>query len=191
VLGAISNTAILFPRSLVMFVVVRRLVYGAALIRTRSAGAGNDTALIGPRQSILKSYDLRFRLSKARHLQFVYGPVSIMAALGRNTLTFALPLLFTFVYAWILVAADVKTQAGSQGIDLSAKGNETRDFEPGSLAVAVGTIIADRPPHRSVRALLRIRLPPWMVGVKALHRIRMENTSDWNPAVHEPVEPSS
>ena len=64
---------------------------------------------------------------------------------------------------------------------------------PGSglvfLAVAVGTIIADRPPHRSVRALLRIRLPPRMAGVKALHRIRMENASDWNPSVHEPVEP--
>ena len=41
------------------------------------------------------------------------------------------------------------------------------------LAVAVGTIIADRPPHRSVRARLRIRLPPRMAGVKALHRIRM------------------
>ena len=27
---------------------------------------------------------------------------------------------------------------------------------------AVGTIISDRPPHRTVRALLRIRLPPWM-----------------------------
>jgi len=41
------------------------------------------------------------------------------------------------------------------------------------LAVAVGTIITDRPPHRSVRALLRIRLPPWMTGVKTLHGIRM------------------
>jgi hypothetical protein len=29
---------------------------------------------------------------------------------------------------------------------------------------AVGTIITDRPPHRTVRALLRIRLPPWMNG---------------------------
>src|SRR5260370_30855086 len=46
--------------------------------------------------------------------------------------------------------------------------------------VAVGTIVAGRPPHRSVRALLRIRLPPWMTGVKALHRIRMENARCWN-----------
>jgi hypothetical protein len=58
-----------------------------------------------------------------------------------------------------------------------------------SLAVAVGTIIAGRPPHRSVRALLRIRLPPRMTGVKALHRIRMENASDGNPSIEEPVEP--
>ena len=57
------------------------------------------------------------------------------------------------------------------------------------MAVAVGTIIADRPPHRTVRALLRIRLPPRMGSVKALHRIRMENARDWNPALHEPVEP--
>ena len=57
------------------------------------------------------------------------------------------------------------------------------------MAVAVGTSIADRPPHRSVRALLRIRLPPRMAGVKALHRIRMENARNWNPSVDEPVEP--
>ena len=57
------------------------------------------------------------------------------------------------------------------------------------LAVAVGTIIADRPPHRSVRALLRIRLPPRMSSVKTLHRIRMENASDWNPSSDEPVKP--
>jgi hypothetical protein len=28
-----------------------------------------------------------------------------------------------------------------------------------------------------------------MTGVKALHRIRMENTRCWNPSVYEPVEP--
>jgi hypothetical protein len=28
-----------------------------------------------------------------------------------------------------------------------------------------------------------------MAGVKALHRIRMEDASDWNPSVDEPVEP--
>src|SRR5678809_691610 len=64
-----------------------------------------------------------------------------------------------------------------------------RQGGPISSGVAVGTIIAGRPPHRSVRALLRIRLPPRMTGVKALHRIRMENTRCWNPSVCEPVEP--
>jgi hypothetical protein len=46
---------------------------------------------------------------------------------------------------------------------------------------AVGTIITDRPPHRSVRALLRIRLPPWMSSEKANCRIGMQNTWSWNP----------
>src|SRR5229473_4822682 len=32
------------------------------------------------------------------------------------------------------------------------------------MTVAVGTTIADRPPRRSVRARLRIRLLPWMNG---------------------------
>ena len=57
------------------------------------------------------------------------------------------------------------------------------------MGVAVGTIIAGRPPHRSVRALLRMRLPPRMTGVKTLHRIRMENASDWNPAGYDPAKP--
>jgi hypothetical protein len=48
-------------------------------------------------------------------------------------------------------------------------------------SVAVGTAIADRPPHRSVRARLRIRLLPRMDGVKALVGIRMQNTRLRNP----------
>ena len=55
--------------------------------------------------------------------------------------------------------------------------------------VAVGTTITDRPPHRTVRARLRIRLPPRMSSVKALHRVRMESARDRNPFVHEPEEP--
>jgi hypothetical protein len=31
------------------------------------------------------------------------------------------------------------------------------------------------PPHRTVRARLRIRLPPWMGGGEAYMRIRMQN----------------
>src|SRR5277367_4749096 len=46
---------------------------------------------------------------------------------------------------------------------------------------AVGTILTDRPPHRTVRALLRIRLPPWMSGEEAGGRIRMQNTWSWKP----------
>src|SRR6266446_3286913 len=60
---------------------------------------------------------------------------------------------------------------------------------PISSGVAVGTIIAGRPPHRSVRALLRIRLPPRVTGVKALDRIRMEHARYWNPSVYDPVKP--
>src|SRR6202790_5633963 len=52
---------------------------------------------------------------------------------------------------------------------------------PGLRLDAVGTIITERPPHRSVRALLRIRLPPWMGGEKANYRIRMQNTWSWQP----------
>ena len=51
------------------------------------------------------------------------------------------------------------------------------------ISVAVGTTIADRPPHRTVRAHLRIRLPPWMGGDEAVRWIRMQNARYWNPAI--------
>src|SRR5215467_3493245 len=54
--------------------------------------------------------------------------------------------------------------------------------------VAVGTTIADRPPHRSVQARLRIRLLPWMSGGEARIRIGMQNAGLRNPAVQERVE---
>ena len=54
--------------------------------------------------------------------------------------------------------------------------------------VAVGTTIAGRPPHRSVRARLRIRLLPRMNGVEAFIGIRMQNTRLWNPPVQQWVE---
>jgi hypothetical protein len=56
------------------------------------------------------------------------------------------------------------------------------------ITVAVGTTIAGRPPHRSVRARLRIRLLPRMNGVEALVRIRMQNTWVRNPPVEQWVE---
>src|SRR6201993_941579 len=46
---------------------------------------------------------------------------------------------------------------------------EREDISRG-IAVAVGTTIADRPPHRSVRARLRIRLLPWINGGKTACR---------------------
>src|SRR6266487_2175568 len=55
-------------------------------------------------------------------------------------------------------------------------------------AVAVGTTITDRPPHRSVHARLRIRLLPRMNGVEALVGIRMQNTWVRNPPVEQWVE---
>jgi Putative transposase len=54
--------------------------------------------------------------------------------------------------------------------------------------VAVGTTIAGRPPHRSVRARLRIRLLPRMNGVEALIGIRMQNTGCRNPPIQQWVE---
>jgi hypothetical protein len=56
-------------------------------------------------------------------------------------------------------------------------------------AVAVGIPITRYPPHKTVRALLRIRLPPWMCGVKACHGIRMQDTRSRNPSVEERLEP--
>ena len=58
--------------------------------------------------------------------------------------------------------------------------------QPLNSTDAVGTIITDRPPHRTVRALLRIRLPPWMSGEKASSRIRMQNAWGWNPSLEDP-----
>src|SRR5215469_2448871 len=51
-----------------------------------------------------------------------------------------------------------------------------------SSSDAVGTIVAERPPHRSVQARLPIRLPPWMSSEKAGQRIGMQNARSWNPS---------
>ena len=40
--------------------------------------------------------------------------------------------------------------------------------------VAVGTLIAEHPPHRSRRALLTYRAPPSGSGVKAMQRLRVQ-----------------
>jgi hypothetical protein len=54
---------------------------------------------------------------------------------------------------------------------------------------AVGTTIAGRPPHRSVRARWRIRLLPWMPGRKAGLGIRMQDSGEWNPAFQQQIKP--
>ena len=54
-----------------------------------------------------------------------------------------------------------------------------------TTAVAVGTTIAGRPPHRSVRVRLRIRLLPGMNGVEALVRIGMQDMRVRNPPVEQ------
>jgi hypothetical protein len=54
-----------------------------------------------------------------------------------------------------------------------------------SITVAVGTTIADRPPHRSVRARLRTRLLPRMSGGEANIRIGMQNAGLRNPPVQD------
>src|SRR5882762_3470992 len=53
------------------------------------------------------------------------------------------------------------------------------------ITVAVGTTIADRPPHRSVRARLRIRLLRRMSGVEASIRIGVQNAGWRNPPVQD------
>ena len=58
------------------------------------------------------------------------------------------------------------------------------DFGLG-ITVAVGTTIADRPPHRSVRARLRIRLLRRMSGVEACIGIGVQNAGWRNPPVQD------
>ena len=53
------------------------------------------------------------------------------------------------------------------------------------VTVAVGTIIADRPPHKTVRARLRIRLPRGMSSGEACVRIGMQERGFWNPPVQD------
>jgi hypothetical protein len=59
----------------------------------------------------------------------------------------------------------------------------------GPYMAAVGTTIADRPPHRSVRARLRTRLLPRMSGGEADMRIGMQNAGLRNPPVQDGEQP--
>ena len=54
-----------------------------------------------------------------------------------------------------------------------------------TITVAVGTTITDRPPHRSVRARLRIRLLRRMIGVEACIGIGVQNAGRRNPPIQD------
>src|ERR1019366_7834070 len=54
--------------------------------------------------------------------------------------------------------------------------------------VAVGTVIADRPPHRSVRALLTHTAPALDHGVEAIMAIGMENVWLRQPPGKQPAQ---
>ena len=92
----------------------------------------------------------------------------------------------------LIVPRTVRTTMEGHKHDASHGDERPLGFGPGSwprsftlITVAVGTTIADRPPHRSVQARLRIRLLSWMSGGKAGIRIRMQNTGLRNPPVQE------
>ena len=55
--------------------------------------------------------------------------------------------------------------------------------------VAVGTRVASRPPHGSVRAPLCIRLLPWVFDGKSLVWPRMEDSRLWEPVVRQLLHP--
>src|SRR5260370_42486077 len=79
------------------------------------------------------------------------------------------------------------TSANSEALGRTAEGLSSGLT---ALTVAVGTTIADRPPHRSVLARLRIRLLRRMSGVEACIRIGMQNPGWWNPPVQDWVNRS-
>src|ERR1700694_4048460 len=76
-----------------------------------------------------------------------------------------------------------------QGAEETARfwtdGRQTGSWKAPSLTVAVGTTITDRPPHRSVRARLRIRLLRRMSGVEACIGIGVQNSGWRNPPVQD------
>src|SRR5215472_14777296 len=78
-------------------------------------------------------------------------------------------------------AAESVTRFGTR----RSAGYNFREPDLPGITVAVGTIIADRPPRRSVRARLRIRLLRRMSGVKACIGIGMQNTGWRNPPVQD------
>src|SRR6267142_6565605 len=84
---------------------------------------------------------------------------------------------------WLFAQAQALTEARDEiPVELSS----TRRLRISlAVSVAVGTTIADRPPHRSVLARLRIRLLRRMSGVKACVGIGVQNSGWRNPPVQD------
>jgi hypothetical protein len=61
----------------------------------------------------------------------------------------------------------------------------TCKLESNDSSVAVGTVVADRPPHRSVRALLTHTALPLDTSVEAHIRVRMQGARCRNPPVED------
>jgi hypothetical protein len=75
----------------------------------------------------------------------------------------------------------VSSSDSPRSLEFRVDGGQSGHYTGFGVTVAVGTVIADRPPHRSVRARLRIRLLRRMSGVEASIRIGMQDAGRWNP----------
>src|SRR4029450_9626136 len=62
-------------------------------------------------------------------------------------------------------------------------------YSSSALAVAVGTPVTQRPPHRSRRAALPHRAPASGRDAQALRGIRMHNVGFWKPLGGEAIHP--
>src|SRR5215471_10824730 len=87
-----------------------------------------------------------------------------------------------------------KTSRYTHGISVARMYPDLREVTSGKacpfapqpiITVAVGTTIADRPPHRSVQARLRIRLLRRMCGVEACIGIGVQNAGRRNPPAQD------
>src|SRR5882762_10961824 len=85
-----------------------------------------------------------------------------MAGPGARPARFSLPHWST--RPWTSPGTSSFEPSRSHLINDAVRRSGTDSPRPPLITVAVGTTIADRPPRRSVRALLRIRLLLWMGG---------------------------
>jgi hypothetical protein len=88
-------------------------------------------------------------------------------------------------YGRVLVATEVMALWLRSGDGRALRTLALLAMDRRTIHVAVGTTIADRPPHRSVRARLRIRLLRRMSGVEACIGIGVQNAGWRNPPVQD------